>query len=394
VSGPLDGIRVLDLSRFIAGPLCAQLLGDMGGEVIKVERPRGEDARHHAPFIQDESMYVMMYNRNKLGVTLDSRHPDAKQLLERLILRSDVLVENYRPRTLAAMGFGYDRIHELNPRMVITSVSGFGQTGPESSRALFDAIAQAMSGLMSVTGAADSEPTLTGVFIADHIAAYVAALGTMFALFARERTGIGQIVDVASLDALVSCLGTLPSAYATLNAAPQRNGSRDALTAPANVFRAADGHVYIHAGTDPLWPRLCVAMGRPELGQDPDYATVPDRMRRIDELEKIVARWVATLTIADASKVLADAGIPFGPVATIPEIVASPQLRAREMFVEVLHSKVGPVTLLGLPIKLSATPGAISKAPPTVGEDNAAVYGEMLGLSPEEIGELHDSGAI
>lgn len=394
MSGPLEGVRVLDLSRFIAGPLCCQLLGDMGAEVIKVERPGGEDARHHAPFLHGESVYTMMYNRNKYGITLDTRHERAGPLLEGLIKASDVLVENFRPGTLEAMGFGYERLRELNPSLVITSISGFGQTGPYWQRPLFDAIAQAMSGLMSLTGEADAEPTLTGAFIADHTAGFLGALGTMFALFHREKTGSGQVVDVALLDTLVSCLGTYPSAYRMLNEVPPRRGSRDPLTAPANVFRARDGYVYLHAGTNPLWPRLCHLMGRPELAADDRFTSIPGRMANVEELEGLVSAWVERLTVAEVDAALTEAGIPCGPVATIPEVVESPQLAAREMFVDVGHSAVGPVTLLGLPIKLSRSPGSIRKAPPTIGEDNQAIYGKLLGLSTEEIAKLRTVGAI
>ena len=394
MTGPLEGIRVLDLSRFIAGPLCCQLLGDMGAEVIKVERRAGEDARHHAPFLNGESIYTMMYNRNKFGITLNTRHEGARPLLKKLIMVSDVLVENFRPGTLGAMGFGYERLHEINPGLVVTSLSGFGQTGPYAQRPLFDAIAQAMSGLMSLTGKADAEPTLTGIFIADHTAGLLGALGTMFALFNREKTGKGQIVDVAVLDALVSCLGTYPSAYRMLNEVPARQGSRDPLAAPANVFRARDGYVYLHAGTNSLWPRLCQSMGRPDLADDERYKNIPGRMADVEELEGLVATWVERLTVEQVSTILTEAGIPFGPVATVPDIAESPQLAAREMFVEVEHSTVGPVTLLGLPIKLSGSPGSIRKAPPTIGQDNQAIYGDLLGLSAEEIAELRNAGAI
>jgi crotonobetainyl-CoA:carnitine CoA-transferase CaiB-like acyl-CoA transferase len=389
---PLDGIRVLDLSRFIAGPYCAQMLGDMGAEVIKIERPAGEDARHHAPFYKGESVYTMVYNRNKRAATLDTRHPEAKEILEALVRKSDVLIENYRPGTLEAMGFGYERLRELNPRLIVTSISGFGQTGPLAKRALFDAIAQAMSGLMSVTGT--DEPTLTGTYIADYIAGMHGVMGTMFALQAREKTGKGQVVDVGSVDALFSCLGSRPSAKAMLDLEMEQEGSRDLLTGPANVFEAKDGYVYLHAGTNPLFPRLCEQMGRPELATDERFKDVPARMANIEAIEAIVAEWVGGQTQDEVAEKLTEVGIPFGPVSTVPEVLASEQIAAREMMVETEHPTLGPLQIPGIPVKLSATPGAVRKAPPLVGEDTDEVYRDVLGLSDEQIAHLREVEAI
>jgi crotonobetainyl-CoA:carnitine CoA-transferase CaiB-like acyl-CoA transferase len=393
MAAPLDGVRVLDLSRFIAGPFCAQMLGDMGAEVIKIERSAGEDARHHAPFFKGESVYTMIYNRNKHGVTLNTRHPEARVLLERLVQISDVLVENFRPGTLEQMGFGYERLQELNPRLVVTSISGFGQTGPLAGRALFDAIAQATSGLMSLTGNA-GEPMLTGTYIADYVAGLHGVIGTLLALRAREATGRGQVVDVASLDAVFSCLGTPPSADVMLGQAPQPQGSRDLLTGPANVFRARDGHLYVHAGTDPLFPRICRVIGREELAEDERFRNVPSRMANIEAIEAEVAAWIGAHTLGEVGEALTEAGIPWGEVATIHDVVRSEQIAAREMLVEVEHPTLGPLTLPGIPVKLSDTPGAIRKAPPLVGEDTDAVYRELLDLDDAELARLRADGAI
>ena len=391
---PLDGIRVLDLSRFIAGPLCAQILGDMGAEVIKVERPHGEDARDQGARYRAESVYTMAFNRNKHGITLDTRHPAALDILERLVRVSDVLVENYRPGTIDEMGLGVARLRELEPRLVVTSLSGFGQTGPLAHRALFDPIAQAMSGLMSLTGEPGGPPTLTGTYIADHLAGLYGAIGTLLALRERDRTGEGQVVDVASLDSLFSSLGTRPLEAAMLGLTPGRSGSRDPFSAPANVFRATDGYVYIHGGTDSLYPRLCTAIGRSDLAGDPRFRDVPGRMSAVEELEAAVSTWTSVRSVADVSEVLAGAGVPFGPVAEIADVAASPQIAAREMLVEIEHPTLGQLVVTGLPVKLSATPGSVRKAPPMVGEDNDHVYGDLLGYSPTEIAELRASGAF
>jgi crotonobetainyl-CoA:carnitine CoA-transferase CaiB-like acyl-CoA transferase len=393
MAGPLDGIRVLDLSRFIAGPFCAQMLGDMGADVIKVERSVGEDARHHAPFYKGQSVYTMVFNRNKRAVTLNTRHPAAQPVLERLVREVDVLVENFRPGTLEQMGFGYERLRELNPQLIVTSISGFGQTGPLAQRALFDAIAQAMSGLMSLTGDA-GHPTLTGTYIADYVAGLHGVIGTLLALHHRERAGEGQVVDVGSLDALFSCLGTHPSAAVMLGHVAERSGSRDLLTGPANVFEARDGHLYLHAGTNPLFPRLCQVLGRPELATDDRFKDVPSRMANIEAIEPVVAEWVAGQTVDEAGDALTAVGIPWGRVATIPEVVGSAQIAAREMLVDVEHPQLGTLTIPGIPIKLSATPGTVRKAPPMVGEDTDEVYAEVLGLSDEELAHLREVGAI
>lgn len=389
---PLHDVRVVDLSRFIAGPFCAQLLADMGADVVKVERPGGEDARHHAPFMEGESLYVLALNRNKRAITLDTRNAEALKVLERLIAGSDVLVENYRPGTLAAMGLTPERLRELNPRLIVTSISGFGQNGPLAQRALFDAIAQAMSGLMSLTGEGE-QPTTAGSYVADYVAGLYGALGTMLALRHRDRTGEGQVVDVASLDGLVSCLATQVTATANLGVPPTRTGARDALNAPANVFEARDGFVYLHGGTNPLFPRLCEAMEAPELASDERFRDVVVRMEHMPAIERIVAEWVASGTVEQIGERLSEQGIPWGPVATVPDVIASPQIAAREMLVEVEHPTLGPLRVPGVPIKLSASPGGVRRPPPGVGQDTEEVLAE-LGYGGSEIAALQDCGAV
>ena len=394
MTGALDGIRVLDLSRFIAGPICAQILGDMGAEVLKVERPGGEEARAQGPFLDGESLYAMAYNRNKASVTLDTRHPDAVPVLERLVAWADVLVENYRPGTLEAMGFGWERLHAAYPRLVVTSLSGFGQTGPLARRALFDPIAQAASGLMSLTGEPDGPPMLTGTYIADHVAGLYGAIGTLVALMARTSSSVGQRVDVASLDALVSVLGTRPMAYAMLGERPERRASRDPYSAPANAFAAADGYVYLHAGTDSLFPRFCAAIGRDDLAADPRYATIASRLEHVESLESAVAAWTTSRSRRVIEETLAVAGIPCSAVADMADVVASPQLRAREMFVEIAGTPVGTAVLTGIPVKLDGTPGTIRTPPPRAGGDTDRILRDLLGLAPDEIAALRASGAI
>jgi len=394
VTQPLSGVKVLDLSRFIAGPLCCQMLADMGAEVLKIERSSGEDSRKLAPFFQGHSIYTMLYSRNKYAGTLDTRHPEALGILEDLIRRSDIVVENYRPGTLDAMGIPFSRMQELNPGIILVSISGFGQTGPLAQRALFDGVAQAASGLMSMTGEPGGRPTLTGAFVADYIAGYHGAIGALLALIHKRATGEGQHVDVASVDALFSALGTATSAWPMLGQKMERNGSRDRMSAPANLFEASDSYIYLHAGTDPLFRRLAHAMGRPELLEDERFSAVAQRMAHVDEVEAIVSEWLGELTAEEAGRLLDEAGIPYSKVMGVDEVASSEQIRAREMLVDIEHPELGVVTLPGVPIKLSAAPGSIRKAPPLVGEDSDYIYGELLGYDADTIQGLRDRGVI
>jgi CoA:oxalate CoA-transferase len=391
---PLTGVTVLDLSRFIAGPLCCQILADMGAQVLKIERPGGEDSRKLAPFYNGASIYTMLYSRNKHAGTLDTRHAEAMAVLEDLVRKADIVVENYRPGTMEAMGLSYERLRELHPGIILVSISGFGQDGPLAGRALFDGIAQAASGLMSMTGEVDGQPTLTGAFVADYIAGYHGAIGALLAILHHRMTGEGQRVDVASVDALFSALGTAPSAWAMLGQKMARHGSRDRLSGPANLFEASDGFVYLHAGTDALFRRLVEGMGLPELAEDPRFAAVEDRMANIDAIEAVVSKWIGGLTVSEASAVLEDAGVPFSPVVGVDEITDSEQIAAREMMLDIEHPKLGTLKLPGIPIKLSATPGSVRKPPPLVGEDNEYIYREFLGYPPERLQQLRDNRVI
>ncbi|SDI00011.1 CaiB/BaiF CoA transferase family protein [Agrococcus jejuensis] len=393
-TGPLDGVKVLDLSRFIAGPLCAQILGDFGAEVVKVERPRGEDSRHHGPYWQGESIYMFLYHRNKQAASLDTRHPEALGILEDLVRWADVVVENYRPGTLEAMGLGYERMRELNDDVILVSISGFGQTGPDSRRALFDAISQASSGLMSMTGEPDGKPTLSGTYIADYTTGYQGAIGAMAALMHRDRTGEGQLVDVASYDTMFSALGTRLIAELMLGLEMPRSGSRDLLTAPVNVYEAADGPIYIQAGTASLFPKLCAVMERDDLAADERFATVEGRMAEQEHLESAIQDWAGSRTCADIAAALDEVGVPYAKVASVKEVAASPQIAARGMVVEAEHPKLGTIRMPANPIHMEKSPPTVRKAPPRVGEDNDHVYRDILGLSADDVERLRAEGAI
>lgn len=390
----LQEVRVLDLGRYIAAPYCALLLADMGAEVIKVESPGGERTRDIRPFVKGESLYFLALNRNKKGVTLNLRSDEGKAILRGLIKQADVLVQNYRPSIMEAMGFSDGALQELNPRLVTVAVSGFGQDGPFAQRPAYDAIAQAMSGLMSLTGYPDGPPTVTGAFIADFMAGTCGALGALLALYNREKTGKGQAVDVSLLESLIPVLlSAIPEFLLTGNL-PNRVGNRDRHSAPVNIFQTKDGYIYIESGADRMFARLAQAMGTPELTDDPRFKTRQARLNSIDEIEAIVKQWVETQTVAEVTEALDGAMVPYAPVRTVADLPQCPQLRAREQIVEVEHPIAGNIPMSGVTIKLSATPGSIRMPPPLVGQHNEEIYGTLLGYGPEKLEQLKEQGII
>ena len=392
--GPLDGVKVLDLSRFIAGPLCAQILGDFGAEVVKIERPGGEDSRKHGPYFEGESIYMMLYHRNKYNATLDTRHERALGILESLVRWADVVVENFRPGTMEKMGLGWSRLKELNPSVILVSISGFGQTGPDSDRTLFDAISQASSGLMAATGEPDGKPILTGTYIADYTTGYVAAIGALGAILHRNRTGEGQHVDIASLDSMFATMGIRLISHLMLGEEIPRSGSRDALTAPVSLYEAADGPVYIQGGTPSLFPKLCAVIGYPELAADPRFQDAAGRIAHRDYLEGLVGVWASERPISEIARVLEAEGIPYAKVASVAEVAESPQIAAREMVTEVEHPTLGTLRIPSSPIKMDRTPPTVRKAPSLAGEDSDDVYARILGMSAGDIARLRAEGAI
>lgn len=396
MQGPLEGIKVLDLSRVLAGPYCCMLLGDMGAEVVKVERPgKGDDVRSLEPKAGGESTYFLVMNRNKKSITLNFRHPEAKGLLLSLAREADVLVENFRAGTLEAMGLDYETLRGVNPRLVVTRISGFGQDGPYADRTCYDVIAQAISGLMDLTGEADGPPMMTGSFVVDYGTALYAVIGTLAALRAREFTGVGQVVDVALLDTAVSYLITAIPDFLLHGQVMTRRGNQDRYSWPANLFQAKDGRwVYVSAGNDTFFPILARIIGREDALQDPRFATLAARSQNIEACEAMVQDWVATKTADEVVKVVSGAGIPCAKVNTIPEMIADPQVRHREMIVEVDHPTAGRVPMQGMNIKFSQTPTEIRHSPPLLGQHNEEVYGSWLKMSPKQVAELASMGVI
>lgn len=378
MAGSLEGIKVLDLSRYIAGPMCAMQLADMGADVIKVERTgAGEDTRQNLPQMNGESLYFMTFNRNKRSVALDFRDPGDQEKLRRLASKADVLIENFRPGTMEKMGCGWDELHALNRRLVMVRISGFGQSGPLANRACFDAIAQAMSGLMSMTGQADGPPTLAGTFMVDYSSALYATIGTLGALHARQTTGKGQLVEATLLESAISLLVTAIPEQAQLDTTMSRCGNLDRYTAPVNSYLASDGGwVYLAAGTDALFPRLAAAMKQPALLDDERFATAHTRLANRLAIDAVVAEWIKNQTADEVVDAMDAAAVPCAKVATLDEVVQNPQLLAREQIVDIDHPVAGRYTTHGVTVKLSDTPGSIRRPPPTVGQHSEEVLRE------------------
>lgn len=392
----LDGITVLDLSRVLAGPYCTMVLADHGARVIKIEHPRsGDDTRGWGPpFVNGESAYFLSINHNKESVTLDFKHPDGRHLLDRLIAGADVLVENFRPGTLDKAGLGYKALSEKHPRLIYCSVSGFGQSGPRSREAGYDAVMQAEGGLMSVTGATDGPPYRLGVPIADVASGMFAANGITLALFARERTGRGQLVDVAMLDSVVALLTYQGGIYFATNAAPPRRGNRHPTIVPYEVFTASDGDFVIAAGNDDLFRKFCATVGLDSLATHERFKTNRGRVEGYDELRPILAKHLMGRTRQEWIDALKAAGVPCGGVRDLKEVFDDPQIAAREMVDTVDHPVAGKVRVVGTPMKLSEATKTKRHAPPTLGQHTESVLMGDLGIRRAEIDKLRAKGVI
>jgi len=393
---PLAGLTVVDLTRVLSGPYCTMLLADMGARVIKIEQPgRGDDTRAWGPpFVDGESAYFLSINRNKESLTLDLKHAAGRQILERLLDRADVVVENFRPGTMQRFGFGYDTVAARWPRVVYCSISGFGQTGPRRSQPGYDAVVQAEGGLMSITGEADGAPFRLGVAISDIVSGMFAAQGIAMALLARVRTNRGQHVDIGMLDATTALLTYQAGAYFATGSAPVRMGNRHPTIVPYETFSARDGDFVLAVGNDRLWQSFCRVAGLDALAEDVRFATNRDRVEWYETLRPLLASHLRTRTRAEWIAALTAEGIPCGAVRDVAEVLEDPHLHARDMIASAEHAVLGAVRVLGVPIKLSDTPGRIESAPPVLGEHTDRILRDDLGMSGAEIAELRASQTI
>ena len=389
-SGPLAGFTVLDFTRVLSGPYCTMLLADMGARVIKIEQPgRGDDTRAWGPpFVGSESAYFLSVNRNKESLALDLKKPGARGVIDRLLERADVVVENFRPGTMDRLGFGYAAVHSRHPRIVYCSISGFGQNGPRRDEAGYDAVVQAEGGLMSITGEAAGPPFRLGVAIADIVSGMFAAQGVTLALLARERTGSGQQVDIGMLDTTAALLTYQAAIFFATGVPPSRMGNRHPTIVPYETFEARDGDFVLAVGNDEQWRRFCDAIGQPSLGADERFATNRRRVENYAALRPILAEWLSVKPRDEWIATFKAAGVPCGAVRDVGEVLGDPQINARRMVEAVEHVSLGQVQVLGVPIKLSGTPGVIRSAPPTLGQHTDQILRTELGLTDAEIAAL------
>jgi len=393
--GPLKGLKILDLTRVLAGPYCTMLLGDLGANVIKVEMPKsGDDSRHFGPYQNGESAYFMSLNRNKRSMTLNLKHEDGKKLLKELVKQVDVIVENFRPGTMEKLGLGYDVLKEINPKLVYAAASGFGHSGPYSKKPAYDGVVQAMGGIMSITGAKGGEPTRVGPSIGDIAAGLFTTIGILAALNHKNESGQGQKVDVAMLDCQVAMLENAIARYVVTKEVPKPMGNRHTSIVPFEPFDSKDSKIVIAVGNDAIWKRFCGVADLNHIVDDPKFSTNPERNNNYDELRPIIAEKLVTKTTEVWSEIFDGAGVPNGPINYVDKVLEDEQVKAREMIVEVEHPKAGKLKMPGVAIKLSETPGAILKPAPMLGEHNRELLKEFFDYKDSEIDGLIENGVL
>jgi crotonobetainyl-CoA:carnitine CoA-transferase CaiB-like acyl-CoA transferase len=397
MEGLLSGVRVLDLSRVLAGPYCSMMLGDLGADIIKVERPGiGDETRHWGPpfAAPGESAYFLCVNRNKRSITLDLKQPDGIRIVKELAGKCDVVLENFTPGTMDSLGIGYETLRAINPRIIYCSITGFGPDGPFSNRAGYDLAVSAFGGLMGITGEPDGPPVKVGVAITD-VATGLSAQGAICAaLYAREKTGRGQRIDLSLLETQVSALVNIASSYLISGEIPRRWGTAHETIVPYQGFETKDKYVIVAVGNDQLWSRFCRVIGRPELAEDPRFKTNPLRVRNRKECIGLLAPVLKTRTRDEWVTLLNNEAIPCAPINTMDEVFQNPQVLHRNMLVEVDHPKAGKIKLVGIPVKYSDSKATIRLPPPVLGEHTREILSEILGYDDQQFEDLKSAGVI
>ncbi|MDE2572718.1 MAG: CoA transferase [bacterium] len=391
---PLEGIRVLDLASILAGPLAAMLLGDFGAEVIKVEHPRGDSIRSHGESKQGHGLLWKMVGRNKRAITLDLSKAEGADLLLRLVERSDVLVENFRPGVMERWNLGYERLRERNPRLVMLRATGFGQFGPYAKRPGFGTLAEAMSGFAAITGEPDGPPTLPPFGLADGIAGLAGAMAVMFALYHRDaRAGGGQVVDLAIVEPMLTILGAQPTVFDQLGIVAKRSGNRSKNNAPRNTYKTLDGRwVAISTSANTIAERVMRLVGHPEVIDRPWFASGSGRAGHVDELDAMVGEWIAQRSTDEVIRAFDEAGAAVAPIYDIAQVMEDPQYRALSSIITLDDEDLGPLRMQNVMLRLLETPGRVRFAGRRLGQDNEAILGGELGLSPQELERLRAAG--
>lgn len=394
--GALDGIKVLDLSRILAGPYATQILADHGADIWKVEIPgKGDDTRAFGPPFQNgESAYFLSVNRNKRSMTVNLKTDAGVGIIRELAAKADVLIENFRPGSLVKFGLDGETMLKQHPRIIYASISGFGQYGPWAKKPGYDLAIQGMGGLMSLTGEPDRAPMKVGTSIADIISGIYAAQGILLALYSRERTGRGQRVDISMLDGQISLLTYQAGIFFAEGAPPLRKGNQHPTICPYETFKASDGYFNLAIGNDKLWIEFCALVGRADLKSKPGFATNPDRVKNRDIVFETLSAIFAAQSVSEWLAALEKAGIPAGPIFNVKQVLELPQTLEREMVVDMEHPKAGPIKITGVPVKLSDTPPSIRTPPPTLGQHTDEILREILGYPDARIAELRENGTL